>query len=412
MSHFFNIINHRWFGWFICVIILVGMLTSKFLLGMGTVLFGAAALVNPKVGQHFKNLFNQKGLMAVWSVFFMCLLAGLWSEDTAYWLDRMRMKMPFLALPFAFASLQNVNTKNYYRLLNFFFWAVALLSLLALVRYGLDYENINQDYGAGKVIPTTVHHIRFSLMVVLAIAVGYFLSGKKYFEKFSWEPRLQLLVTIFLIVFLHILAVRSGLLAFYGLMFYLVINEVVKRKKIGWALLIGGVLTLGAGLSYRQIPTLKKKIDYTFYSIDLFQKKESIRELSDSRRLGSILAGWEIFRTHPWLGVGLGDIKNETNAYLAAHYPDLTDLGLMPHNQYLFILAACGIFGLLWFLAATLYPFFYKHAWRNQLFVSMQIIFILSFLVEHTVETQVGTAFVVFFLCLAIRHQDFLEGEG
>src|SRR5690606_11950007 len=100
MSHFFNIINHRWFGWFMCVIIVVGMLTSKFLLGMGTVLFGAAALVNPKVAQHFKNLFNQKGLMAVWSVFFLCLLAGLWSEDTTYWLDRMRMKMPFLALPF------------------------------------------------------------------------------------------------------------------------------------------------------------------------------------------------------------------------------------------------------------------------------------------------------------------------
>ena len=80
--------------------------------------------------------------------------------------------------------------------------------------------------------------------------------------------------------------------------------------------------------------TLKNKIDYTFYSIHMFQRNQNLEELSDSYRLGSIAAGLALARENLWTGVGIGDLKDECNEYFAAHYPALVGQELMPHNQF------------------------------------------------------------------------------
>lgn len=406
MSKFFQFINHHRVAVIGCVLVLFGLIFSRFLLSVGMIAISTRAILHPKIKTYLGLLWRRKDLLCLVSIFLLYLLSGLWSEDQAYFIDRMRMKVPFLTMPLAFVAMEQLDRGLLQRLFYFFFWMVALTALGSTMLFLLDFQNITESYGAGRVMPTPVHHIRFSLMVVFCICLGIDFYEKRFTVFRAWERRLTLVVTLFLVVFVHVLAVRSGLLALYGVVLFLVIRLILQKKKYLLGLALAGLFVAASWLSYQYIPTLKKKIGYTLWSVDLFQKKEDLRELSDSRRLGSILAAFAIAKENPLLGVGIGDIKNETNAYLRENYPDLIDLGLMPHNQFLFVLAACGGLGLIWFTVAIFWPLFYRGGWRDPLLSTFFIIVLSSFIVEHTLETQVGTAFYVFLWIMLLQRRE------
>ncbi|MEL6926079.1 MAG: O-antigen ligase family protein, partial [Bacteroidota bacterium] len=342
--------------------------------------------------------------LAVTGIFFICLLSGLYSEDMAYFWGRIRIKLPFLILPFAFVGLPRLRQSHYHLLLLFFFYLIAFICIGLTANYFWHYDYFTQLYKEGKIMTTPIQHIRFSLLVCVAIAIGGYLHVKKCTLRWAWERGLRIGLTVFLTVFLHLLAVRSGLLALYTLFLIYLIYFIFyyRRYWLAAGLLVGGVGL--AVLAVQTIPTLQNKVGYMRYSVDLFLKNENIRDLSDSRRLGSIQAGVDIGRQHFWIGTGLGDILHDTNAYLEEHYPAIANLGLLPHNQLVFVFASTGFVGLLLFMLCTLLPFFYNKAYTDLLFCSVQGIYFSSFLVEHTVETQIGTASYLFFWLLTLKN--------
>lgn len=213
-------------------------------------------------------------------------------------------------------------------------------------------------------------------------------------------------VIVFLSIYLHILAVRSGLLTLYVLIICTLFYHLLKNRNIK---LIVGLITgtgLAIFLSTQYIPTVKKKIGYTRYSLELFAKNENIRELSDSRRLGSIAAGIHIAKEHPIKGVGYGDLMDETNNYLKNNYPELIDLELLPHNQYILTLTTAGIIGLILFLLFTICPMFYLGGHKDFLFVSTQLMMFASFMVEHTIESQIGVALYLFVILFCLKNME------
>ena len=403
MRQFFRILNHHNTAVLGCILVLVGMIYGRFILSVGSLLLITRAVINPEVKTHFYRLWKHKDFLAVASVFLLLAISFFWSDNTKFWGDRLMMKLPFLGMPIAFLAINKFDKKLLHQLFYFFFWLVSLTAVGSFVVMAFDYENIIELYSKGQVIPLPVNHIRFSLMVVFAICLGFHFYEKQFFVKNKKEIRAVIGLTVFLIIYLHLIAVRSGLLAFYGVLIYYLIRFFLigKRKIIGVGLV---VLFLGSTWgAYNFIPTLKNKVDYTWYSVNIFNKKKEMRELSDSRRLGSILAGVEVVKNNPILGVGLGDMRDKTEEWLVEHYTDLTGLGLMPHNQFLWILMAVGWLGFAWFMIAISLPFFFAGGWRDPLFISFNIILWSSFLVEHTLETQVGMAVYIFPLVMMMR---------
>ena len=126
--------------------------------------------------------------------------------------------------------------------------------------------------------------------------------------------------------------------------------------------------------------------------------------MSDSYRVANMEAGFALGNAHPWTGVGIGDIRDETETYLREHYPELAGPGYMPQSQYLLTYAATGIFGLLFFIFVTVYPLWYRQGWRQPLFVAFHLLAFSVFVFEQLLETQVGTAIYVVFLVLSIRN--------
>jgi len=281
---------------------------------------------------------------------------------------------------------------------------MALVSSGVFINYLLHFQEFNELYGKGQVIPTPIHHIRFSLLIVVAIASQIYMILKGEFGFTFVTKKIAYLLVVILIVIVHILAVRSGLLALYAILIYSVIFYVVQSRQWTRAIILIGILGVIGIIASTTIPTIKNKIAYTKYSIDQFQKNENIYNLSDSRRLGSLVAGIALVRQHPIFGVGVGDIRDKTNEYLMRHFPDIANLELMPHNQFLWYFSATGIIGGLLFILCTIGPWFYYAAYKDFLFGALQAIFISSYMVEHTLETQLGVACYILFPLLSLRY--------
>ncbi len=396
---------HQPIGLLCLLTMLVGLLISRAALSIGMIGLVANAVFNQDVIQNSRRFWTCKPLPALSLLFWIYLLTWPWSANEADFVERLRMKLPFLLLPWAVVSIPRFDRSVYFRLLFFFFWLMVSATLASLLVALPELNALVEAYKQGHLLPTPIHHIRYSLLVVIAMAAGWHLYRRTSPPSFRYSRSGLLAGLIFLFLYLHLLAVRSGLLALYLWMGYLLIRALLKARSGKLAI---GIFLLAIGTAwaaYQFVPTLQNKVGYTLWSLEQFRKGEDITHLSDPRRLATLQAGWAIGRQHPWVGVGIGDIRDATDAFLKERYPEVSGMDLMPHNQYLFVFAACGLLGLGLFLFATLYPLSRPKARQDTFFVSLHLILFASFMVEHTLESQLGAALYACFVILGLRYQ-------
>jgi O-antigen ligase len=276
---------------------------------------------------------------------------------------------------------------------------VVLTSLTISFSFYKNFAGILSAYREGRVIETPFNHIRYSLMVSFAIVAGFYLFSKKFFLRYPLERWLILAATIFLIYFLHLLAVRSGIVAIYLCGIYMIFYFVFRIKKLKTALVLVAMIVVIPAIAYFLVPSVKAKINYMQYDLEQLFLFQNASGLSDAGRILSIEKGMELFREHPLSGVGIGDLRVEMKKKLDAAPEHPRDI-LLPHNQFVFVAAGTGIFGLIILIIAIFLPLMKRRYLRNWLFVCFHIIVISSFFTEATIEEQMGTGFYLSFLLL------------
>ncbi len=386
-----------------CALWIVGLMWSRFAISLGMITMLIAGLWGGNLKDKWKNFISNKYYLSVTAIFFIFLVSGLWSDNVDYFLYRMRIRLPFLFLPFAVCSIRGIDRETMHKVFYIFIGVSISGVLWSLSKFLLDVNQYVDSYSKGQILPTPIQHIRFSIMMSLSVGMSMYLL----LSKVKFRQKYFLLGTIiFLSIYIHILAVRSGLLTLYILyaytLFYFLITKV--NKKIVLGLLF--IFIAGIFFAVNYIPTVKKKIGYTLYSIELFQKNENIRELSDSRRLGSIAAGIHLGKENLLTGIGYGDLMDETNNYLKGKYPELIDLELLPHNQYVLAFTVIGIFGLILFTLFTIIPLGFHQGYKDFFFTSSQLMMWSSFMVEHTIESQIGTALYLVIIMIAMKNME------
>ena len=134
------------------------------------------------------------------------------------------------------------------------------------------------------------------------------------------------------------------------------------------------------------------------------QESSQGKNFSISSRVYSYQAALEVWRDNKLVGVGKPNLEGEMARRYATLHPQLTpEFYILPHNQYLYNLAAYGAIGLLVFCLSLFYPAWWARRKPAPLLLAQYVSIALSFLVEYTLETQIGLAFVVFFLLLALQ---------
>jgi O-antigen ligase len=396
---------------FIAFFHVMGMIFSPFLQSFTLLLLGGIALfyffVETKDKKVFWNVYQRKLDYWVLGFIFLEVALGVFvAVDWDYMLERIRLRVPFIGLPFAFFLLPSLSLVCYKN------WWLAVILVIDIVAVGVIvyYFNHQQDIQLlleqGKAIPTPANHIRYALLQVVAFCASVYWGWLH--RGHSIQPRITLFFkasSIFLFVFIHFLAVRSGLFSLYLIIVSMGVPYLFKKRAyVTLLLFLTGVILLPF-LGMKLIPSLKKKIEYVYYDVDMFLKGKATDQLSDASRLISWKLGLELFVDNPSFGVGAGNIRIKMNELYKRDYP-LFEKKLTPHNQFIMVLASSGVVGLILFCAGFFTPLFYGKNYQDPFILALYLSFFASFWVEATFENAMGVAIFLFFMLFHLKHKN------
>jgi O-antigen ligase len=312
------------------------------------------------------------------------------------------LQLPFLLLPLAFWLLPALPARKLQNLWLLFIGCVVVSALVSTGYYLLHTAEINEIYLHSKIMPTEPDHIRFSLMVTLAVAAGVVLiyGGNN-------SPRMRLLLigaVLYLALFQHLLAVRSGLGTMYAVAGVFGLWLVFRTRQYRKAAYLAAIMLLLPMLSYQVFPTFQNKFTNTKEDLGKVDDTKAANDYSLVARVYSYKAAWEIIRQNPMVGVSKADMQDEMAQQFRQHFPSIREGSyLLPHNQFIYDLVAFGFLGTLLFTLCFFYPAFWALPRFAPLLTVQYTIVTLSFLVEYTLETQIGLTFSLFFLLLALN---------
>ncbi|GJM34176.1 MAG: hypothetical protein DHS20C18_31770 [Saprospiraceae bacterium] len=413
-------IQRRHLALFLGVVLITALIYSPFLLSVSMIGFAVlftfswfwdkpgCLRFNPHFFDYFRIFFSSKVHLAITLSFFLVLLSGFLTEDYGYWMERLRLKIPFLVLPIIFCGLPVLSRREYFGLLYFLVFALVVTCLGIGINYVLHFEHINLLMKQGQPMPTPRNHIRFSLVLALGIVAGLYIWRSGYYLKYKWEQQVLIGSVGFLFFFIHLLSVRSGLATLYMAILVLIIRYVYLTGRYGVALLTTALLVTIPIMAYFTIPSFQSKVAYMRHEIWVQKNDQPDGEYSDAGRLASLKIGMEIGNESPLFGIGAGNLRQEVRNRYAVRYPKVSE-PKMPHNQFVSVYAGMGITGLLLFVFAFFYPLVYQKNYRDPLFLAFHVIVLCSFMAENTIENSIGVAFYLFFLLLGLN---YLKGSG
>lgn len=378
------------------------MIFSPFLQSFTLLILGGIALfsffVLTKDNKECWKAYTRNMDYWVFGFIFLEVAMGVFvATDMPYMLERIRLRIPFIGLPFAFFLLPKWSSSFYRN------WWIAILGLIimvalgVIVNYFMNQEEIQLLLQQGKHIPTPANHIRYALLQVIAFSAsvywGWFHKGK---TSHPYSYIFFKISAIFLFIFIHFLAVRSGIFSIYFMIISFGI-PILYRQKAYSALLIFlvGVMIIPF-IGMNTMPSLEQKIGYVYYDLDQFSKGKATDQLSDASRLISWKMGMELFKNNPISGVGAGNIRLKMNELYKRDYPTFKKK-LTPHNQFIMVLASSGLIGLFLFCIGFFAPLFYGKNYKDPFVLAIYLSFFASFLVEATFENAMGVAIFLFF---------------
>lgn len=396
------------------LLLLVSLPVSRAALSSSLILFLALTVISRSPGQQWKA-FVADGYAPVFTLlFFVPFVSGLWSHDAGAWLQVVRLKLPLLFLPFAFAGNWQLTAAQWRTVCLVFLGVVAAGCGYSLVAYALNPQAVHLRYLQAKTLQTPLEndHVRFSWLVSVAV-IGCFFFRRFFCAK---NIRIGLLgLAGFFIIYLHLLAARTGLGALYLFLLFATGRLFWQKKKRKAALLAVAAVVLLPLLAYSLLPTLQNRIRYLVYDFSFVKKAQYQPGTSDGARVLSLQAGWHTLQQHP-LGVGAGDVMHEVEKWYAAQVPQMLPADkLHPSSEWLIYGAFAGWPGVVVFTLVLLFPAFRapKHGRFYQLALGATAAF--SFMFDTGLEVQYGIflyAFLTFWwrrMAAAEAGKTFLE---
>jgi len=142
---------------------------------------------------------------------------------------------------------------------------------------------------------------------------------------------------------------------------------------------------------------LKASIYPILFSLSLYREQGKISHSTLFQRIELWRASWQVIKSNFWLGVGIGDHKEELDKQLIADKSELACCKAMGcHNQFLTYWLMAGLFPMVSFIIILFIPFFINTK-NTTLYLLFFVLVFCSFFMEDTLETQPGITFFAFF---------------
>jgi O-antigen ligase len=373
-------------------IMIAGLFVSRVLLSAAMIAFVLFTLFHADFKKQLTAYWRSPLLIAMGLLFFLPALSFFWSSNHEQWLAAIRIKLPLLVLPFVFAAPFGFTKKHWVLLALVFILFVTGGSVWSFTHYLSDIKTIQENYLRSRLLVTPLEndHVLFSWMVSAAILFSISLTWyqNEYSKKYSMPLRI---ISVWLIIFLHILSARTGLISFYLMFFIAGLWLVFKKTKPArgvFVLFLMAVLPLAA---YLTLPTFQNRVKYFLYDLPYFSKAHYKPGLNDAVRILSMKAGWNVMKENPFTGVGYGDIYAATQKWYKSEYPDMKEEDkILPSSQCLMYGAGCGWPGLLLCFSVMAIPFFINKLKTHLPSILIHASVWLLFIADNSLEVQFG----------------------
>jgi O-antigen ligase len=383
------------------VIMIASVFFSRILLSVTMIVFVIFSVSHQQIKKQVSVFFNSPLLWSMSLLFFLPLISGLWSGNQNEWLEAIKIKAPLLAMPFAFAAPFGLSKKQWQNLAFLFVVFVGIATVWSMSHYVLDAREVNENYLRSQLLITLLEddHVRFSWMIAISILVTawLWLEKKRENNKSNW---LLLVFIVWQIIFLHLLAARTGLLAFYLMMLLAAISFIIKKWRSGRGIILLLILLALPVIAYFSLPTFQNRVKYFLYDLPYFSKGHYSPAMNDAVRIISLKAGWNVMNDHPFSGVGFGDVMDETKKWYGNNYPAMQEADkILPSGEWLIYGDGCGWPGLIFFGLVMFIPFFIPVKKNKWLWILLNVSVLLTFLFDISLEIQFGV-FLYSFLVL------------
>ncbi len=390
----------------------VGIFYAKALVSIFTgVIFGVAVLNGLFHRNTFRELRHYRAFIALMSIVLVYVFSGMHSDDTGRWAKLAWESIPYAAIPLGFYTYRNVPESTWGRLFLIYIGVCFLSALSVMFDYAMHFDAYNALYKIGKTIPTPIIHVRYSFFIALAACMAFALAydGKRQTANGKW-PIALLSIGIFLTIVVHVLAVRTGLLALYGGLFMMIAFLTLRDGK--WKIGIGAALSvfLLVMIAYNAFPSVANKIGYMMYDLQMLKDQGALAEYSDNVRITSIRHGLSLLKENLITGTGIGDLNSEMHRMYAEKSPNFpVESRFPPISQYVFILTAFGLVGAAIFFFLLLYPLLYTPF--NYVLFAIYTTTLFGSIGETTIELLLGKTVFVTLVCIAILYTRHLHSN-
>jgi O-antigen ligase len=265
-----------------------------------------------------------------------------------------------------------------------------------IISYGIFFELWEFKHGTPDNPSPFMHHIEYSIF----LAFTALLLLNRIFNEGLWQSKL--FYSFFFITILGNLFLTNGRAGQIAFMIGLILLGFMSFQNRVKAFVVSSILLV-------TIITTAYTVSDTFHDRVSIGKSDIISVIEHKNycsswgaRLGFWVIAGDIFGDNPLLGVGVKDNMSEFHRLVDTKYPQMKCITYLPHfhNQYLQILTATGLIGLLVFLS-IIYQIF-KIRLKSRRYYNIKIIFLSLFLFGFVAEPLLHAQFSMLFFSLII----------
>ena len=357
-----------------------------------------------------KSTFKKPMYLLLILLYLFYFIGMLWTENIKFGIEDLQIKIPLLLFPFLFtlidlkeSSLKNVRKALVYGCLS----SVVYCLLVSVLHYRKDHDIGDFFYTGFSHLMHPTYYTMFINLAILMLLNGW-LRGQKISRR--EEIGNGILLTVFISAVIVLSARLAMVTAFFTMTFFVVVESIRQKsfKKLLPLMSISAIVVLL--LSYFLI-----NMNNRFAQIaDVIEKKDDPTALKDTTnhvsynsttiRIGLLKNGIAIFKEHPLIGVGTGDVIPESIKRLndeGLHVLALKSNGA--HNQYLQTAVTLGIFGVILLVLCIVWPLIEFLKAKEFLFASFMLIVMIN-AIGDTVLRASSLYFFSLFGCFFYRY--------
>jgi O-antigen ligase len=338
-----------------------------------------------------------------WYIFFVLFYAitaaGVFYSDNkgeAYF--KLEQKIAILIVPLIFLSVPVASIKLFRLLMNAFIFSclivVATDEIMALIQYyaSHDYGSLLYLNFTGSMHPT---YLSFILNIAVAYCLERILSLKtKSPFLFFYYPALLLLLLAIIQA-----SSKAGIFSLPIVVLCVIVNQIRKKEYPGFKTVLSLLMVSVLFLLTIFMLNHRERISNMVHVIEkenLFAEKTSTE--SNQLRLLVWQSGLELVKQRPIAGYGTGDGNNALEKQnLKNGYTTAYERSLNAHSQYLQIMLANGLIGLVLFMAAIFMLIYKSFKENNYMGYCFILLITFNMLFESMLETRNGIAIFSFF---------------